>query len=61
MTSPVHTKQTYGFKDMIGHFITVYLISAAVVGALNALCLYFFGTYPLVSVVMLPLFITGLF
>ena len=60
MSSTVQ-KQPYGFKDMIGHFITVYLISAAVVGALNALCLYFFGTYLLVTVVIFPLFFAGLF
>ena len=61
MASSVQAKQPYGFKDMIGHFIAVYLISAAVVGALNALCLYFIGTYPLVTVIMFPLFFAGLF
>ena len=61
MTSSVHTKQPYGFKDMIGHFMAVYLISAAVVAALNALCWYFLGTYPLVTVIMFPLFFAGLF
>ena len=61
MTSPVHTKQPYGFKDMIGHFIAVYLISAAVVGAVNALCWYFFGTYALITLAIFPLFFAGLF
>ena len=61
MTSLVHTKQTYGFKDMIGHFMAVYLISAAVVAALNALCLYFFDTYALITLAIFPLFFAGLF